>query len=130
MKKVIASLFTAILMAAGLVTVSGGTSANAATTKVYPNTVGTATHVNGPKRVHRGKRVKVRPVVSSNATGTVTVIIRRGRKLVKRVTVAPGTIVRFKASKKGKYKIKAIYTPAANTPFKASTSSVKVIRVK
>jgi len=130
MKKVIASLFTAILMAAGLVTVSSGTSANAATSHVYPNTVGTATKVVAPKKVKHGKRVRVRPLVSSAAKGTVTVTIRRGRKLVKRVHVAPGTRVYFRARKAGKYFIKAVYTPAPNTPFKASTSKKKVIRVK
>ena len=127
MKKVIASLFTAVLMAAGLVTVSGA-SANADTP--YVNQVGTATKVNGPKKVRQGKKVRVRPVVSSSAKGTVTVIVRRGHTLVKRVKVAPGTRVYFKARKTGKYKVKAIFTPAANTPFKTSTSKVKVIRVK
>ena len=127
MKKVIASLFTAVLMAAGLVTVSGGTSANAAP---YVNQVGTATKVNGPKKVRKGKKVRVRPMVSSGAKGTVTLIVRRGHKLVKRVKVAPGTRVYFRARKTGKYKVKAIFTPAANTPFKTSTSKVKVIRVK
>jgi len=68
--------------------------------------------------------------VSSAAKGTVTVTIRRGRKLVKRVHVAPGTRVYFRARKAGKYFIKAVYTPAPNTPFKASTSKKKVIRVK
>jgi hypothetical protein len=131
MKKLIASLFAAVLMTSGLALVAEtAPTASAATATPYPNSIGTATKVKGPKKVRKGKKVKVRPVVSNHATGTVTVTIRRGTKLVKRVTVKPGQVVRFKARKKGKYKIKAVYHPAKNSPFKASTSSVKVVRVK
>lgn len=129
MKKLVASLFTVALMATGLVIAQGAPAANAA---VYPNSIGTSTKVIGQKRAHVGKRVAVQPVVSNGAKGTVTVKVRRGKTLVKIVTrtVRTGLTIRFKARKAGKYKIKAIFTPAAGTPFKASTSRVKIVRVK
>ncbi|GAB7002794.1 hypothetical protein JCM18899A_02650 [Nocardioides sp. AN3] len=130
MKKLIASVFAATLIGAGLVTMSGATSANAAVSTVYPNTVNTATKVVGPSRARKGKRVKVQPVVTNHAKGTVTVTIRLNGRVIKRITVAPGATITFKPTKKGTYKISAVFKPAANTPFKASSSPVKVIRVK
>jgi hypothetical protein len=120
-------------MATGLVIAQGAPAANAADQATsYPASIGTATKVKGKSRAHVGKRVKLYPVVSPNAKGTVTVTVRRGKTLVKRVTrtVKSGLTVRFKAKKKGKYKVKAAFRPAAGTLFKASTSRVKVIRVR
>ena len=128
MKKLIASAFTAVLMTTGLV-MAENVQAEAAS-HVYPNTVNTATKVNGPKKVKHGKRVRIRPVVTTGAKGTVKVTIRRGKTVVKTKTVKPGTRIYFRAKKKGKYKITATFTPAANTVWKKSVSTVKVIRVK
>lgn len=134
MKKLIASAFVAVLMTAGLVVAEGAPAANAANhANVYPNSVGTSTKVTGKKRVHVGKRAKVRISVSNGAKGTVTITVRRGKKLVKRVTrVVDGAPIkaRFKARKKGKYKVKAVFHPAAGTPFKASVSPKKVVRAR
>lgn len=128
MKKLIAGLFTAVLMTSALAMVSETTPA--AHAAPYVNSVNTATTVKGPKKVKKGKKVVVRALVSNAAKGTVTVTIRRGKTVVKKVTVQPGTAVRFKAKKPGKYKITAVYTPAKNTPWKSSSSQVKVVRVK
>ena len=133
MKKLIASLFTVALMATGLVIAQGTSAANAADhTTSYPASVGTSTKVAGKRKAHVGTRVKLHPVVSKGAKGTVTVTVRKGKKLVKRVTrtVTPTLTVRFKARKVGKYKVKAVFHPAPGSVFKASTSRVKVIRVK
>jgi uncharacterized protein (DUF2147 family) len=133
MKKLIASLFTVALMATGLVIAQGTPAATAADHATsYAPSVGTVTKVAGKRKAHVGKRVKLHPVVSNGAKGTVTVTVRRGKKLVKRVTrtVETGLTVRFKAKKAGKYKVKAVFHPAAGSVFKASTSRVKVIRVK
>lgn len=129
MKKLIASAFTAVLMATGLVMAPSAQAADAAS-RVYPNTVNTATKVKGPKKVKHGKRVRLRPVVTTGAKGSVKVTVRRGKKVVKTVTVRPGVRVYFRAKKKGKYKVTAVFTPAKNTVWKSSVSTVKVIRVK
>jgi hypothetical protein len=128
MKKLIASVFTAVLMTTGLV-MAQNVQADAAN-QIYVGSVGTATKVNGPKKVKHGKRVRIRPVVTTGAKGTIKVTIRYGKKVVKTKTVKPGTRIFFRAKKKGKYKITATFTPAANTVWKKSVSSVKVIRVK
>ena len=78
MKKLIASAFTAVLMTTGLV-MAENVQAEAATTVNYPSQIGTATKVNGPKKVKHGKRVRIRPVVTTGAKGTVKVTIRRGK---------------------------------------------------
>ena len=129
MKKLIASAFTAVLMTTGLV-MAENVQAEAATTVNYPSQIGTATKVNGPKKVKHGKRVRIRPVVTTGAKGTVKVTIRRGKKVIKTRIVKPGTRIYFRAKKKGKYKITAVFTPAKNTNWKPSVSTVKVIRVK
>jgi hypothetical protein len=129
MKKLIASVFTAVLMTTGLV-MAQNVSADAVTGTNYAPSVPTATKVNGPKKVKHGKRVRIRPVVTTGAKGTIKVTIRYGKKVVKTRTVKPGTRIFFRAKKKGKYKITATFTPAANTVWKKSVSSVKVIRVK
>jgi hypothetical protein len=136
MKKLIASLFVATLMAAGLVTVSGGTSASAAQciATQYVACQPTTTRITGKAKAKRGKRAAVKVPVAvtggARANGTVLVTVRRGKKVIAKRNVRPGATVRFKVKKKGKYVVRAVFSSANGSFQKDSTAKRKVIRVR
>jgi hypothetical protein len=125
MKKLIASLFTALCMTVGLVAVSGGAPANAAP---YPGTVKTTTVVKAPAKVkHSHKDVKIKPVVRAGSTspkGTVTMTVKLGHKVIKKITrtYKAGRYFTVKLAKKGKYTVTVVFTPAKNSVWKKSTT--------
>ena len=125
MKKLIASLFTALCMTVGLVAVSGGAPANASG---YVQTVKTTTVVHAPAKVkHSNRQVKIRPVVRGGSTtpkGTVTLTVKLGHKVVKKVTrtYKAGLYFTAKLAKKGKYTVTVVFTPAKNSVWKKSVT--------
>ena len=129
MKKLIASLFAATLLAAGLVTASGGTSATAATS--YPHSVKTKTTVKARAHVKKNKKVKIGADVlaPAHATGVVVIKIKRAGKVVKTLRVQAGKKVSYRYTKRGKYTVVASFRPGKNSVFSPS-SAIKTVRVK
>ena len=139
MKKMIAGLFTAVLMAAGLVGVSEGSAS--ADCGAYSGCVDTRTTVHGPfEDVFRHNvariRVRVHPIGSNvQPLGNVQVIVRRVRDgaVYYRETKAyeGGKLVFIspKLHKRGKYTVLARYKPRAGSVFNSSqgTDTFRVV---
>jgi hypothetical protein len=126
MKKLIAALFAAVLMAAGLVVATGGTaSADCSPTK-YAGCVATKTKASGPGVVVKGTKATVCASVKakgSNATPTGRVVLKVTRNaggyfFKKSVTYSGGEVCvkTTKLNKRGGYAVEA--------KFKAPDSSV------
>lgn len=93
MKKLIAALFTAALMAAGLVVATGGTASADCTPTNYAGCVATRTKVDSPGVVVQGQKAQI--CVTVNARGSN--LEPRGRVVVKVTRNAGGYF--FKKSK-------------------------------
>jgi len=79
MKKLIAAMFAAVLMAAGLVVSTGGTASADCTPTQYAGCVATRTVVSGPGVVAQGKKARICATVKargSNATPRGTVVFK------------------------------------------------------
>lgn len=138
MKKLIASLFAALLMTVGLVTVSGGTPASAActNTKYVPCAASSLPKPPGiTKPISKGKRKAfgVRAQTSIPSTGVLTVVFtNKAGKVVKTITnpaYVAGTEVKVKSPKlrkKGKYTVTLTFVPAGEVNSSTATYTFKV----
>ena len=140
MKKMIIGLFSAVLMAAGLVGLSGG--AAQADCTAYTGCVNTNTKVNAPNRdVAQNNVARIRVRVSPTAgnaqpVGEVKVKVRRNRdgKVYYRETKAyeGGKIVFIspELAKRGKYTVTARFIPMNGSVFNSSsdTDTFRVVR--
>ncbi|GAB3248584.1 hypothetical protein [Nocardioides dilutus] len=73
MKKLIAALFAAVLMAAGLVVATGSTASANCTPTQYSGCVSTVTKVTTPGVVPQGKKAKVCATVNARGTNATPV---------------------------------------------------------
>ena len=133
MKKMIIGLFSAVLMAAGLVGLSGG--AAQADCTAYTGCVNTNTKVNAPNRdVARGNvariRVRVQPTSGNvQPTGEVKVVVRRnkdGQVYYRETKAYEGGKVVFISSalnKTGKYTVTARFIPTEGSVFNSSSDT-------
>ena len=140
MKKII-GLLSALLMAAGLVGVSGG-PANASDCTSYTGCVNTTTEVNAPNRdVAQDNNARIRVRVKANAgnaepTGEVKVVVRRkkdGEVYYREKKAYEGGKLVFITPElhlRGKYLVTARYKPTAGSVFHRSrgTDSFRVVR--
>lgn len=84
MKKLIAAVFAAVLMAAGLVVATGSTASANCTPSQYSGCVSTVTKVSTPGAVPQGKKAKICATVNarnSNATPVGRVVFKVKRNL-------------------------------------------------
>lgn len=153
MKKLIAGIIAAFVMAAGLVTVSGGTSANAAYNQgstplvSVPKPVGVGTTPKSATKVARGKSKTIRIKYNAKPGTTATVTVKIGakvgaplgtggtkKKAAKKKArgtvknVKPGQVIKFKTGKlkkKGTYRVWVTITPKGGKP-KTLTYYIKV----
>lgn len=96
----------------------------------------TSTKVTGPKKVGKGKKYVVRVAVAGAVgeevlTGKVKVVVAGAKKATRTVTLdATGTaVLKFKAPKrKGQLRIAATYLGEGS--YRASTSTVRVVRIR
>lgn len=138
MKKLIASIFVAVLMTAGLVATTTST-ANAACP--YTSCVATEVKLARPLEVKKGQRAHMKVDVvaqSGNAepVGRVTLIVKKVgggffQKTVKSVSGGdPVGFVTKRLFKTGRYTATAVYAPRSGSVFKgdAITKAFKVVR--
>ena len=135
MKKMISGLFAAVLLAAGLVGVSGGTAQADCTPTIYTGCVNTVTLVKAPNRdVARNHvaRIRIRvEAVNSNAevTGKVKVVVRRvkdGQKYFRETKAYEGGKLVFITPElkfRGLYTVTAKFTPTEGSVFNSSNGS-------
>lgn len=134
MKKLIAAIFAAVLMAAGLVTVSGGAATAACP---YTGCVATDSDVSGPNILKRGNKPRLTITVDTNGNadprGTVRLIIKRdnGGFFFTRNVYYSGetkTIIGPDLNKLGRHTVTIRFIPRDGSPYKRSSDS-KIIRV-
>jgi hypothetical protein len=128
MKKMIIGLFSAVLMAAGLVGVSGG-SASAACT-VYAGCVDTKTKASGPDSVEKGLKALVCGKVkvkgsNADATGRLKFNVTRNRggySFQRGVDYSGGKVCikTSKLTKTGGFSVTVKYKPTAGSAFNPS----------
>ena len=129
MKKLIAAVATALLIAVGLVGFSG--SPAQAKDCPYTGCLNTKTNVSGPGSIARHKKAKFRIVVKSgNARprGTIKFIVKRNKGGFYHARAFPyrgeaRMAFTYKLHKKGKYTVVAVYIPGGNQPFNSSRDS-------
>ncbi|GAB2779679.1 hypothetical protein GCM10027020_36460 [Nocardioides salsibiostraticola] len=135
MKKFLAGVITAFMMASGLVAFTGS-SASAARCP-YTGCIKTATTTSGPFNVPNRTfaRIKIRIAAAGNAkpSGKLIIVVRKqgkGKIRVKttRYNGTPKVIRSGKLFGKGKYKIIVKYRPGPNDPYKRSRG-IKLLRV-
>ena len=135
MKKLIAAIFAAVLMTAGLVSF---TSAPATAACPYTGCVRTDTEVSGPNVLNRGTKPRLTLTVTTNGNakprGWVRLVIRRnagGFSTVRNVYYGGETkvVIGPELNKLGTYTVAARFTPADGSAFKPSFDR-KNIRVK
>jgi hypothetical protein len=86
----------------------------------------TVTKVSGKKKLHAGAKLKLTVKTSHGKAPTGTVIVKDGKKVVKKVKEKASGVVKVveKHMKKGKHKITATYSGDSNN--KASKGALKV----
>jgi hypothetical protein len=127
MKKLIAALFAAVLMAAGLVVATASTASANCTPSQYSGCVSTVTKVKTPGVVPQGKKARVCATVNargSNATpvGTVVFKIKRNAggyffKASKALSGGTACVKTGKLVKTGGYLVTAKYKSPSGSIF-------------
>ena len=130
--KTLTGLFTALLMAAGLMAVSTP-AATAAACNSYSGCVDTTTTASAPKVVAKRRKATVCgtvAAVASNATprGELRIVVTRNRgkfRFAKTVPYEGGKMcaVTRKLKKTGGYTVNVAYVPANNSIFNPSSGS-------
>jgi hypothetical protein len=128
MKKLIASLFTALCMTVALVAVSGGAPASAAP---YTGTVKTTTVVKVSPTATVGKKTVIKPIVKAGSTspkGAVRITVKRADKVVTtfRASYSKALSFGFKPADAGKYRIVVTFKPSKNSIWKPSAATAVV----
>ena len=134
MKKLIAALFAAVLMAAGLVVATGSTASANCDPTHYAGCVPTKTKITAPGAVPKGKKATLCVTVKakgSNATPTGKVVIKlkrnQGGYFFKSSGAYSGGEVCVKSGKlnaKGGYTATAKFKSPAGSVFQNSSGSV------
>jgi hypothetical protein len=123
---VVVSILAALLLALGALTIGTSTATAACP---YTGCIATTTSVSTPAKVTAGRRVlvKIRVSAASNltASGTITVTVSKHGKVKFRTTVpnSHGVVGIFtKALRKGRYSVRAVFTPQTNSVFSGSSA--------
>lgn len=129
MKKLIAAIFAAVLMSAGLVSFTGAPATAACP---YTGCVKTNAQVTAPRVIKRGDRPKIRVVVrtkgNANARGIVRITIKRNgggftQIRNKAYNGTPRTVLGPNLRKPGRYTITIRFIPRPNSAFKGSVDT-------
>jgi len=135
MKKHLAALVVAVMMATGLVVASGGAASAHCAPSQYAGCFRTVTKVTATKRVPKGTRATICVTVSVAAgsgtpMGTVQLAIqkRRSSTVIRRDVEYTGgktCLVTRKYTKKGRYKVTAVYRSPNGSVFYNSSDKTR-----